>query len=646
MSLGVNVPPGPPGMPAGSEGPDTSAHDPVDYRALVQNLEQSHFFYMHDVTGVMRYVSDSVRRILGYEPREFLVHYSTYQTDHPANAIVEEKTLEGLRGERPLPYLVQVRAADGGLRWLELSENPVQDGRGRVVGIQGMAEDVTDRVTSSDRLRESEERFRHAFHTRMILATLSTLPEGVLLDANDAWLSFFGLRREEAIGRRLEELPAFANRDRLRALTHALLEQGSVPELETRLETPAGARHVLFSAERIEVGGRPCALAMAKDITARIEAETRLRADQERLAMAMDAGGMTSWEWDIPGHRIRYAEGVERIARGPDVAPYRNLEDLGGMIHPDDRFDFEAAVARTEQRGDPFECEYRVRMQDGNYYWILGKGRVFEWREGRPALVLGISMDVSAQKALQADRDRLLEEEKRLRVEAETSAREREEFLSVAAHELKTPLAALTLQVEGLQRQVDKGAVSPEMLAKGLEVSSRQIRRLVRLVTSLLELTRVRKGRLDLNRRVVDLVPLVADVLHRFEPMVHKSGGNATYAGDATLLGNWDAERIEQVIENLLSNAIKYGGGGSVEITGQGNGRDVHLTVRDHGIGIPAENPERIFEPYERAGAELHYGGLGMGLFISQEIVRAHGGSILAERMGDGGTLFTVVLPR
>ncbi len=619
----------------------------IDYRQLVENLAHDHFLYVHDQDGVFTYVSPSIQKILGYTPEQFLTHYSRYMTDHPANREVEAYTAATLRGERSAPYRLQITHADGAARWIEVSENALRDAEGQIVGVQGLAADITDRILAEEKLLESEARFKIAFHTNMILATLSTLPEGTLVEANAAWLNFFGLDREAALGMPLTDLPVFANRTVYDRFVEALLRDGSIPETELVFQVRDGEpRTVIFSAERVLIGDRLYALALAKDISDRKAAEKAMRQQEERLRMAMEAGGMASWEWDVPTGRIRYSESASLVARGTDLEPYAGVAILMEMLHPEDREAFQRAIEDSAQRGEPFQCEYRVLMHDGAYHWILGKGRVVETVEGRPVKVLGVSADITDRKRVEEDRQRLLEQERVSRLEAETLARDREEFLSVAAHELKTPLAALMLQVEGMQRLLAKGNTEPQGFAKGLEISGRQVQRLVRLVTSLLDLTRLRQGRFELNRVPLDLVPLVAGVLQRFDAMMRSAQCPVVYSGDASLMGCWDADRLEQVIENILSNAAKYGRGSAIEIVGSGFEGTVVLSVRDHGIGIPEEEPERIFKPYERAGAELHYGGMGMGLYITREIVVAHGGTISAERMGDGGTLFTVTLPR
>jgi signal transduction histidine kinase len=236
--------------------------------------------------------------------------------------------------------------------------------------------------------------------------------------------------------------------------------------------------------------------------------------------------------------------------------------------------------------------------------------------------------------------------------ELREAVRAREEFLSVASHELRTPLtplkgfASLTLQrLEQSEDNPDRG-----WLLKALRSMSRQTDRLARLVDDLLDTARIQSGRFDLNCKPVDLLPLVHEVLERFE--VRGSEGLRFHLEPppGPLEGSWDSTRLDQVITNLLSNAVRYSPqGGTVSISFSVNSSHVELRVKDQGIGIPAESLKRLFQPFSRASnaTSRHFGGLGLGLFICREIVERHGGSIWAESPGpQQGSCFYVRLPR
>ncbi|MBX3468506.1 MAG: response regulator [Planctomycetes bacterium] len=233
----------------------------------------------------------------------------------------------------------------------------------------------------------------------------------------------------------------------------------------------------------------------------------------------------------------------------------------------------------------------------------------------------------------------------RLYREAREAIRARDEFLQVASHELKTPLTPLLLQLDTLAVALRRGDGQDERLAAKVDVAARQTLRLDRLVDSLLDVARITGGRLELQPEEADLVTVVREVVERFQAEARRAGCELALRARAPVRGRWDRLRLEQVASNLLSNAIKYGQGRPVEVAVDEAGGVARLTVADGGIGIDEEGQRRIFSRFERAASARHYGGLGLGLFITRCIVEAHAGTIaVSSRPGEGAT-FTVQLP-
>ena len=219
----------------------------------------------------------------------------------------------------------------------------------------------------------------------------------------------------------------------------------------------------------------------------------------------------------------------------------------------------------------------------------------------------------------------------------------RDEFLSIASHELKTPLTSLKLQLEGILRA--NGEVSRDELVRKTSVLKRQTDRLAALVGTLLDVTRVSAGPMVLEREAVDLVELVRVHLERTRELTERSGSKVTVTAPKQLVGQWDRARLETVLENLLSNAVKFGEGRPIDVAiAEANGR-ASLTVTDRGIGIPEEDQARIFGRFERAVPDRHYGGLGIGLWFARQVVEAHGGDISVSSRPGEGSAFRVELP-
>jgi PAS domain S-box-containing protein len=235
----------------------------------------------------------------------------------------------------------------------------------------------------------------------------------------------------------------------------------------------------------------------------------------------------------------------------------------------------------------------------------------------------------------------------RLFLRAQEAARAREEFLSIASHELKTPLTSLQLQVQSLLRAAAGGTpVTAEKSKAKLESAHRQMDRLSGLINNLLDVSRITEGRLQLEPEPLDLSTAVREVAERLGEQRAQTGCELQIEAPPGATGLWDKLRIEQVVTNLLSNAIKYGAGKPVRVSVRAEAATAILTVADRGIGIAPADVERIFARFERAVSARHYGGLGVGLFIVKRALEAMGGSIeVISAPGEGAT-FRVKLPR
>jgi signal transduction histidine kinase len=243
-----------------------------------------------------------------------------------------------------------------------------------------------------------------------------------------------------------------------------------------------------------------------------------------------------------------------------------------------------------------------------------------------------------------AARAALAIEDARLYGAATRAVRARDELLSVAGHELKSPLNALQLQIHLLARMA-KEAVAAGGLAERAEKAARASQRLGLLIDDLLDVSRISAGRLSLQREEVDLAALAREMVARMSEELARAGSEVRLVADAAVVGQWDRLRLEQVLVNLLSNAAKYGAGRPVLVTVEAEGPLARLAVRDEGIGVAPEEQERIFERFERSASVQHFKGLGLGLWITRRIVEAHGGCIRLESQPGQGSTFTVELP-
>jgi signal transduction histidine kinase len=225
----------------------------------------------------------------------------------------------------------------------------------------------------------------------------------------------------------------------------------------------------------------------------------------------------------------------------------------------------------------------------------------------------------------------------------------RDDFLSIASHELNTPLTSLKMQIQFLRKLIDQGTIQSyplEKLGDLIRISDRQITRFAELVKDLLDVSRISASRFSLYPlEEVDLSETVRSVVDRYRGEAAQANSTIQLDLQPGIRGPWDKSRLDQVVVNLLSNAIKYGAGKPIEIKTETFGACAYFSIRDYGIGIPHDAQNRIFERFERAASSDTYGGLGLGLYISNEIVRAHGGTIRVQSESGKGATFAVELP-
>ncbi|WP_164012436.1 AAA family ATPase [Pyxidicoccus trucidator] len=271
---------------------------------------------------------------------------------------------------------------------------------------------------------------------------------------------------------------------------------------------------------------------------------------------------------------------------------------------------------------------------------------------GKTLGVITLASGASGRRYAEADLDLALElarraaiciDNARLYRASQDAVRLRDEFLSVASHELNTPLTSLRLMVQSLQRHVPSGL--PEPALRALRTIDGQSLKLATLIEELLDVSRLHAGRLDLNLERVDLREVILRVAERLREPLAKAGCTMELRVEDPITGRWDTTRLAQVLLNLLSNAIKFGAGKPITVAAGVERGTAWLCIRDLGIGIAPDRLPHIFEPFERAVSIRAYGGLGLGLHLVRAILTALGGRIQVESAVGVGTTFTVELP-
>ncbi|WP_338802063.1 hybrid sensor histidine kinase/response regulator [Pseudomonas sp. RSB 5.4] len=259
-----------------------------------------------------------------------------------------------------------------------------------------------------------------------------------------------------------------------------------------------------------------------------------------------------------------------------------------------------------------------------------------------------MKQQVEALEQARREQEALLQQLQSTQLELEQAVRMRDDFMSIVAHEVRTPLNGLILETQLRKMHLARdnaAAFTLDKMHAMVDRDERQIKSLIRLIEDMLDVSRIRTGKLSIRPNRFDLSQLVGNLLQNFAQQIEAAETEVSFTAPQPVVGHWDEFRIEQVVSNLLTNALRYGGRSPIQVRVYREGDEARIEVQDHGIGISEENQKRIFQQFERVSAKTVVAGLGLGLFISEQIVAAHGGSIAVESQINEGALFRVCLP-
>ncbi len=462
-----------------------------------------------------------------------------------------------------------------------------------------------------------------------------------LADAATLSLTFVSRRVESLLGYRVESLGDWARllhpdeRELTLARCRAVAADGVKRQWVHRLIAADG--RVLWCSTTVRVhearGAREL-LGVTSDITERFRTEEILRATdaQQRLLLAQVPAILWATDRDL---RFTYSAGaaLERLGLRPGqligISLYQYFQ-TDDPEHP-----YIAPHPRAIATGEPqrFAAHWGGR-------WFEVHVEPLRERDGSISGTIGVALDVTERREAEIARDGLLATERDGRIQAEAGVRARDEFLAVASHELRTPVASLRLAVEAIADTAEEA--SPARLAR---LSLRQVERRERLVRDLLDVSRIDAGRLDLELEPVDLAGLARASVVRMRPLAEEARCSFRLDAPARVVARCDRSRVEQALGHLLANAVKFAPGTVIDVRVSRQRDRAALVVEDRGIGIPTERVGDVFRRFERAVSVRQYGGLGLGVYLADRIVAAHGGTIRVDSAPGVGTTFTVLLP-
>lgn len=371
---------------------------------------------------------------------------------------------------------------------------------------------------------------------------------------------------------------------------------------------------------------------IALDVTKNVKMYELSKEQQWRYEMALMATNKLIWDWDFKAHTITWSEVLHTHYGWPKDLRITNDKWYQDKIHIDHRDMVAKSLEDAFKKGKQYwKASYKFMKFDGTFLDVIDHGYIVYDDKGVPVRMVGSYRDMTENQ------NHLLKLEQAVKV--------RDEFLSIASHELKTPLTSMILQLQLLKKNLDAGTFDVEKIKKGVDVNLRQSKVLANLIEQMLDVSRIKNGKMQLNLEHVTMAQVVQSSIDSYSINVKNRGLDLDVEIRDESIINGDSFKLEQVVYNLVSNALKYGNNSPIHITVYKENEYSVLSVKDQGIGIPKEIIQNLFNLFERGVAPKNIAGLGLGLYICKEIVHMHGGKIEVESKVNEGSNFKIYIP-
>lgn len=475
-------------------------------------------------------------------------------------------------------------------------------------------------------------------------AVIATDALGKVTFMNAVAEALTGWKQADAGGQPLDKVFNIVN-ERTRATVDSpaatVLREGTIVGLanHTVLIARDGAEHPIDDSGapiRNERGATIGVVLVFRDVTERRATETKLAEGEERLRLALDAGEIGIWDWDIVRNRITWSERMYAL-HGVDAAKFQGkMEDFSELVHPDDRKLMEESMQDALGRGTPHRLEFRAALANGEVRWIATSSRVIHGEDGKPIRMIGAASDVTERKASEEQLQRLNESMRR-------TNQDLQQFSYAASHDLKEPLRTISNYLQ-LLRVRHRGKVLENDALELVEVAISGAQRMHGLVEALLQYSRAGEVAAS-TLRPVAVQTAVDDALTSLQGAISETKATVSVGPLPTVI--CDSLHLTQVFQNLIGNAIKYRSmePPRISITATESATEWRFLVEDNGIGIPGQYQSQLFGIFKRLHGK-EYPGTGIGLATCKKIVERYGGQIWVESAPGEGSKFFFTLPK
>jgi PAS domain S-box-containing protein len=509
----------------------------------------------------------------------------------------------------------RLRNRDGRYEWHLLKNVPFTDTEKNLLGWFGSATNIQSIKEAEANFRRTSTYLQAILDTAVDFAIINIDNLGRIIGWNAGATIMFGYEQQEILGKPTDIL--FTDEDKAGGIPLQELEiaRKTGRSLDERWHMRKDGSRFFMSGVLVPMKDYDAFVKITRNITDKKLGEEALLLAEHRNNVALQSARMGEWNWDVPRNLLSLDDIAQKTVGVHEST--LSIEKFWSLVHADDLSKVKEELEKTMGGLNIFQCEFRIVTAGKEHYrWVNWYGRVISHEQEKAARLIGVVYDISERKALEKQKD---------------------EFISVASHELKTPVTSIKAYTE-LLREFFKDFKEKEN-AGLLEKLNTQVDRLIRLFNVLLDSTKITQGRLILQVEKFDLNELIEERMEevRHIATTHKLIFRPSVIGHV----NADRDRIGQVITNLVSNAVKYSPPGTEVIVSSHDELDgVLIKVQDFGKGISNEDQSMLFKQYFR-GSDARVSGFGLGLYISAEIIRRHNGLIgVDSNLGQGSTFY------
>ena len=493
---------------------------------------------------------------------------------------------------------------------------------GKIEGIMVIATDVTEQVNARLKIEDAEERARLAADAIDLGTYDFNINTGELITSPRV-LTIFGF---DAPASRAELIAAIHPDDReIQSLAYKNLLTNGVLLYEVRVIWKDKSVHWIRVQGKIyfDSNKNPYRLlGIMLDITNQRKSEDDLLKTNQRLEIALEVGQLGSYELDLVTGIVNASEQF-RLNFGLNKNDPLTLENILKLIIPPHQEKVKAGMNEAIKNNTVYNEEYQVKWPDQTLHWIKSSAKARYDENLKAILFIGVTVDITEHKQLQQQKD---------------------DFLGIASHELKTPVTTIKAYSQLLEEMLlQKGDIKEATMVTKMGT---QVNRLTNLIADLLDVTKINSGKLQLNNTRFNFNELIKDIIEDIQNTVPKVQIEKKFSETGFVFA--DKERIVQVITNLITNAIKYSPGtNKIIVHSSLENKEVILCVEDFGVGISKDHQEKVFEQFYRVSGEMQhtFPGLGLGLYISSEIIKRIGGRIWVNSVEGAGATFCFALP-